>query len=143
MLKPTLMRRTLKQVEHDYILEVLNACEGNVQKAARILDVSPKTIFNRTSRIERWNATDLPKLQVPPQLEKLWASCETESDKIWVTIQYYRGDRKKAANVLQMSRSLLTRKQFRPRPKAEAPPLQFEELPVGFKSVSGHGAKHA
>lgn len=119
--------KTLRQIERDYILEVLKKCRGDVIGAARVLKVSKATIFNRTTRFERWEAQGKKVPQVPRELSDLWVECESESDKIWVALDFYRGDRKKAAYVLQMSPSTLTRKQDRPKPQIAK---QLAETPV-------------
>ncbi len=47
---------TLAEVEKRHILRVLAATRGNKSKAARILDVDPKTLYNKLKRYSREQA---------------------------------------------------------------------------------------
>lgn len=44
--------RPLREVEMDYINEVIDACDGNIPKAAAILELSPSTLYRRLKDVE-------------------------------------------------------------------------------------------
>jgi DNA-binding NtrC family response regulator len=44
---PAVELKPLWQVEHDFIKHALDACDGNVQRAATILELSPSTLYRR------------------------------------------------------------------------------------------------
>ena len=42
--------RSLAEVERTYIEKVLSLCHGNIPKAAKLLKISPSTIYRKQSR---------------------------------------------------------------------------------------------
>lgn len=50
--------KTLAEFERDYIEMVIKICEGNIPKAAKILDVSPSTLYRKRT-IWKQNATNI------------------------------------------------------------------------------------
>src|SRR5207244_9214824 len=51
--RPKHRRRTLNEVEADYIREILAATRGNKTEAARILGISRKNLYERLARMEK------------------------------------------------------------------------------------------
>jgi DNA-binding NtrC family response regulator len=45
----------LETVERDYIETTIDACDGSITRAARLLDVSPSTIYRKR---EAWKRDD-------------------------------------------------------------------------------------
>ncbi len=42
--------RTLEEIERDYIVHVLGLCGGHVLEAAKVLNVSPSTLYRKLAR---------------------------------------------------------------------------------------------
>jgi two-component system repressor protein LuxO len=47
LVKPTLTIRTLQEVEREAIEEAIALCDGNIPKAAALLDISASTIYRK------------------------------------------------------------------------------------------------
>ncbi|MBL4805495.1 MAG: hypothetical protein JKY71_11600 [Alphaproteobacteria bacterium] len=54
--------KTLEQFERDYIEMVVFICHGNIPKAARILDISPSTLYRKFAD---WNKPVKEKKRTP------------------------------------------------------------------------------
>ena len=127
--------KSLGEVKRAYILKVLDRCKGDVAEAAKILGVTKRTIWNNTSRSDRWTAEEKAVVPVPEKLAQRFGKCRTDSDRIWVALEYYRGDRVQAAKVLQMNLRSITRRQEWPKPQLKEPET-LPVLAVGIKTRS-------
>lgn len=54
--------KTLEQFERDYIEMVVFICHGNIPKAAKILDISPSTLYRKFAE---WNKDIKKKARTP------------------------------------------------------------------------------
>lgn len=55
--------RPLWRLEREAIMEAIKACNGNIPRAAALLEVSPSTIYRK---LQAWNGSNAPKVEEKP-----------------------------------------------------------------------------